>query len=118
MHRNVIFSSRIPVILGGALSTTALITVAYLDSLVAFTVVHGGLLGVSLGLAYLPTMLSVNLYFDQKRLLAVGIAMSGSCVGIFASAPTVEFLLRNYGLRWTFLVMSGFTFTVALLGFA
>ena len=104
--------------MGGALSTAALITVAYLDSLVAFTIVHGGLLGVSLGLAYLPTMLNVNLYFDQKRLLAVGIAMSGSCVGIFASAPTVEFLLRNYGLRWTFLVMSGFTFTVALLGFA
>ena len=103
---------------GGILSTASLIVAAHLDNLVAFTIMYGGMLGVMIGTSSLPTLLTVNLYFESKRALAMGIVSLGSCVGFFVSAPAVEYLIRSFGLRFTLMVMGGFTTLISILGLA
>ena len=106
------------VVMGGLFATGGLILSAHLEDITLFTVMYGALLGVSLGLIYLPSMLAVNMYFEAKRAVAVGLATTGSCAGFFVFAPSIEFIIRNYGLKATFLVMSSLTALVSLLGLA
>ena len=43
--------------------------------------------------------------FQKKRLLANGIATSGTGFGMIVMAPVVEMLLSTYGLKGTFLIL-------------
>ena len=61
-----------------------------------------GLIGVELG-----GQVIVQKCFKEKRLLANGIAASGTGFGMLAMGPVIHVLLSNYGLRGTFLILSG-----------
>ncbi|GBM41195.1 Monocarboxylate transporter 14 [Araneus ventricosus] len=52
--------------------------------------------GIGFGLAYLPTIVSVALYFERKRATAMGISMAGSGIGSLAFAPLMEALISHY----------------------
>lgn len=58
-------------------------------------------------MVYLPSVLMVNSYFNQKRGIAQGIVTSGSGVGILVLAPLMEVLLENYGWRGAVLISAG-----------
>ena len=103
---------------GGCLSTASLLLSSFFENFTALTLAYGGLLGVSLGMIALPSMLCVNMYFESKRTLAVALVLSGSCLGFFVTAPALEYTIRNYGLQVTFRCMSGFTGVFTLLGLA
>lgn len=62
--------------------------------------------GTAVGLVHTPSIVAVGLHFDSRRRgLATGIAMCGSGVGTFILAPLVTWLLANYGLQGTFLIL-------------
>ncbi|KAJ8307977.1 hypothetical protein KUTeg_012851 [Tegillarca granosa] len=63
--------------------------------------------GIGIGMVYLPSVLMVNSYFNQKRGIAQGIVTSGSGVGILVLAPLMEVLLENYGWRGAVLISAG-----------
>ena len=46
----------------------------------------------------LPPLIEITYYFEQKRAMAIGIAMSGSGIGVVAMAPLARFL--NDELGW------------------
>ena len=48
---------------------------------------------------YLPAVISVSLYFEKKRTIAVGIGMCGSGVGTCVFGPTSQYLLQLYGWK-------------------
>ncbi|GFR89418.1 monocarboxylate transporter 12 [Elysia marginata] len=56
---------------------------------------------------YLPSIVSVSIYFEEKRALATGIAVCGSGVGMFLLAPFTEFLLHAFNWRWTLVLLGG-----------
>lgn len=56
---------------------------------------------------YFPSIACVQHYFDKRRSLAMGIAMSGTGAGTFAMAPLIEFLFEEIGWRMTLLAIGG-----------
>lgn len=63
-------------------------------------------LGIGFGLMYLPSIVIVGFYFDQKRALATGIAVCGSGIGTFVFAPLGSFLLESYGWKGANIVLA------------
>ena len=63
--------------------------------------------GLGLGLIYLPAVVAISFYFDRKRALATGIAVSGAGIGTFIFAPVTQLLLDLYGWKGTILIDAG-----------
>ena len=76
---------------------------------------HG--LGVGLGVActYVPLVAVVGGWFDRRRTLAVGIAVSGIGLGTLLVAPVTAELIARYGWRNAYLVLAAVS-TVTLAG--
>ncbi|GAB1603165.1 monocarboxylate transporter 12-like [Argonauta hians] len=72
--------------------------------------------GIGLGFMYLPAIVMVGYYFDEKRALATGIAVCGSGIGNFLFAPFSEFLLEEYGWRGSIMIMSGLVLNGIIFG--
>ena len=53
----------------------------------------------------IPALVSVTMWFDKRRPLAVGIAICGAGGGMFLYSSIVRFLLDRYDLRGCFLVL-------------
>ena len=67
-----------------------------------FTLIGIGILGVEL-----TSQVIVQRCFKRKRLLANGIATSGTGFGILCMGPTIHWLICFYGLHGTFLILCG-----------
>jgi MCP family monocarboxylic acid transporter-like MFS transporter 14 len=65
--------------------------------------------GIGLGLLYLPNVIAVSYYFQDRRALATGIAVCGSGVGCFIFAPLGEYLLQTYAWKSAMLIVAGIT---------
>jgi MFS family permease len=63
-------------------------------------------LGVGIGTAcgYVPMVAAVGGWFDRRRALAIGIAVTGIGVGTLAAAPLAEVLILRFGWRVTYAV--------------
>ncbi|XP_037075112.1 monocarboxylate transporter 12-B-like isoform X2 [Pollicipes pollicipes] len=66
----------------------------------------GLVLGIGLGLIYLPAIVSVTCYFEKKRSFATGIAVCGSGLGTFIFAPLTESLVSSYGWKSAMLILA------------
>ena len=56
-------------------------------------------------LVYAPCVVMVSQYFDKRRNLALGIATSGSGLGLFLFPPLMELVFSHYGYMGTMLIM-------------
>lgn len=50
-------------------------------------------------LSYTPAVAVVGTYFNEKKALAYGIAMSGRGIGMFILPPLVQHLIDQYSWR-------------------
>ena len=62
-------------------------------------------LGPGVGASYSPLVAAVGSWFERRRALALGVALSGAGAGILAGAPICSFLLRSYGWRDAFVIL-------------
>ena len=65
---------------------------------------------------YSPSMVVINQYFEKKRGLANGIALSGSGIGSMAIPPLMLYALDTYGLEGTLLIMAGIALNIGVCG--
>ena len=65
------------------------------------------LTGFGLGLAYVPGVTMVGFYFEKRRSLAIGIAVSGVGIGTFIFPRVTTSLLAAYGLDGALLLIAG-----------
>ena len=72
--------------------------------------------GLGAALSFTPSVGHVALYFEKRKILAVGITTAGAGVGSFMSAPLITFLLDEYGLRGTFLIVGGVVLNLCVCG--
>ena len=61
-------------------------------------------------------MIVVNQYFEKKRGIANGIALSGSGFGSMAIPPLMLYALDTYGLEGTLLIMGGIALNICVCG--
>lgn len=73
---------------------------------------HGFMAGLGVAIAYFPALSVVSQWFDKRRGIAVGIAVSGSGVGGLGLAPLTRMLISKVGWRWSLRITA---FIVGLL---
>lgn len=106
------------VLLVGAVALgTGLVVTARAQSLWQAALGHG--LGVGLGVAcgYVPLVAVVGAWFERRRTVAVGVAVSGIGVGTLVGAPTGAALIEAVGWRDAYLALAVGS-TVVLVGCA
>ncbi|XP_019902668.2 monocarboxylate transporter 12-B [Esox lucius] len=109
-------STRATVIIGGVLSSTGLILSSFATSLEYLYLTLGVLTGLGFALSYTPAVAMVGSYFNERKALAYGIAMSGSGIGTFILAPAVQLLIEHYSWRGALLILGGFVSNLCVCG--
>ncbi|KAM4635935.1 monocarboxylate transporter 12 isoform 1-T2 [Discoglossus pictus] len=110
------FSCQVGIILGGLLSSTGLILSSFATSLEYLYLTLGVLTGLGFALCYSPAIAMVGKYFEKRKALAYGIAMSGSGIGTFILAPVVQLLIEQYSWRGALLILGGFVANLCVCG--
>ncbi|ESO12384.1 hypothetical protein HELRODRAFT_63243 [Helobdella robusta] len=72
--------------------------------------------GIGIGLAYLPAIVAVSFWFEEKRSLATGLAVCGAGVGTFIFAPFTHILITEYGWKGTVLIDSAILLNCVIFG--
>ncbi|XP_078136060.1 monocarboxylate transporter 12-B-like, partial [Sander vitreus] len=110
------WSCRVSVMLGGLLSSAGLLLSSFSSSLEILYLTMGVLTGVGFALCYTPAIAMVGCYFERRKALAYGIAMSGSGIGTFVLAPAVQLLIERYSWRGALLILSGVVANLCVCG--
>lgn len=108
-HRQIIIGGSLLGVIGYVIS----IWMPNVETLI-FT--YGLLAGAGYGMAFIAANVIVGLYFTSKRALAVGIAMSGSGVGVLVFSYFAESMLSYYGWRGTVLLLAGIALNCVIFG--
>ncbi|XP_076016497.1 monocarboxylate transporter 12-B-like [Genypterus blacodes] len=110
------FSCRATIMLGGLLSSAGLVLSSFATSLEYLYMSLGILTGLGFALCYTPAIAMVGTYFDERKALAYGIALSGCGIGTFALAPAVQLLIKHYSWRGALLILGGFVSNLCVCG--
>ncbi|XP_013381568.1 monocarboxylate transporter 12-like [Lingula anatina] len=110
------FGYRVVSISGSVIATVGFVLSAFAPSIYVLYVTLGAVVGIGFGLMFFPSVVCVQLYFDKKRSLAMGISVCGTGVGTFALAPFVRWLTDIIGWKYTMGVLAGITLTGSSLG--
>lgn len=88
-------------VVGGGMALVALGTFAASQADTLWQVFAGYGLGVGIGMgaAYVPAVAALQRWFNRKRGLATGIAVSGIGVGTLAGPPLAKLLIDSFGWR-------------------
>lgn len=106
-----------PVTIAGAiLASVCMIASVWANNVTTLYFTIGVGAGLGFGLIYLPAIVSVTTYFEEKRSLATGIAVCGSGFGTFIFAPIINILLGEYGWRGAMLIISAIVLECIIFG--
>ncbi|KAG6935978.1 solute carrier family 16 member 12 [Chelydra serpentina] len=109
-------SCQVGIMLGGLLASAGLILSSFATSLEHLYFSLGVLTGLGFALCYSPAIAMVGKYFNKKKALAYGIAMSGSGIGTFILAPVVQLLIEQFSWRGALLILGGFVLNLCVCG--
>ncbi|CAJ0607469.1 unnamed protein product [Cylicocyclus nassatus] len=76
----------------------------------------GIVMGIGFGLMYCPAIVIVTMYFEKRRSLATGIAVSGAGVGTVLFSPINDFIISHFGWRAVFYSFLGILSICVLAG--
>ncbi|XP_029465699.1 monocarboxylate transporter 12 isoform X2 [Rhinatrema bivittatum] len=109
-------SCQVGIMFGGLLAAAGLILSSFATSLEYLYLTLGALTGLGFALCYTPAIAMVGKYFQKRKALAYGIAMSGSGIGTFILAPVVQLLIEEYSWRGALLLLGGFALNLCVCG--
>ncbi|KAK7105455.1 monocarboxylate transporter 14-like [Littorina saxatilis] len=102
--------------IGSVVATAGFVLSVFAPSADILILTYGIIAGFGFGMMYLPAIVIVGYYFEEKRALATGIAVCGSGIGVFIMAPLSDLLLHEFGYKGTLLIMAGIVFNGAICG--
>ncbi|XP_077021816.1 monocarboxylate transporter 11 isoform X2 [Tamandua tetradactyla] len=103
------WGARPVVMVGGVLTSLGLVLSAFAGSLLHLYLGLGLLAGSGWSLVFAPALGTLSLYFSSRRVLALGLALTGNGVVSLLLAPSVQFLLDTFGWRGALLLLGAFT---------
>ncbi|GBN37066.1 Monocarboxylate transporter 14 [Araneus ventricosus] len=106
------YGIRISTAVGGFIAAMGGILCFFAPDVFWITVFWGIIHGVGFGMSTLIHMVTINHYFDKYKASALGLGYSGDCFGTFTFPVILEYLLSNYGVRGTFLILGGIVLNV------
>lgn len=107
---------RLTTVVGTVLATAGLCFSALAPSVVFLYFSAGGLVGLGLGIIYLPRLDCITQYFDKRRPVVTGIAICGSGIGAAVMAPFTDYLLNTYEFTTCFYILGGICATNCIFG--
>ncbi|OUC46346.1 transporter, major facilitator family protein [Trichinella nativa] len=110
------FGARFVCIVGAVIAMVGFIISIWAPTLPFLMFSYGILGGIGFGFIYLPACVFVSYYFDKKRALATGIAVSGSGFGTFVFAPMTVALIDHFGWQGVLWILAGFIANCAVCG--
>ncbi|PIO69509.1 transporter, major facilitator family protein [Teladorsagia circumcincta] len=100
------YGCRATAITGAIIAITGC-TASYFASEMWHIIVSVGIImGIGSGFMYCPAIVIVTMYFEKRRSLATGIAVTGAGVGTMVFSPINDYVMSRYGWRAVFLVFN------------
>ena len=106
------WGSRRLALAGMLLTGAGLIAAGFARSLAEVYVAYGLGIGLGVGCSYVPAVGAVQRWFDKRRGLASGLAVSGIGVGTLLMPPFAEFLIAAFGWRHAYAVLGALALLV------
>ncbi|TNN13090.1 Monocarboxylate transporter 14 [Schistosoma japonicum] len=102
------FGCRSVALFGCILASVSIFISALMPTVNGLIITFGILAGSAFGLIYLPALIAVSFYFNRKRGLASGIAVTGTPFGAVIFGPLAGYLIQLYGWSCTLIFFSAF----------
>nr|XP_019574775.1 PREDICTED: monocarboxylate transporter 11 isoform X1 [Rhinolophus sinicus] len=103
------WGARPVVMVGGILTSLGFIFSAFAGSLLHLYLGLGVLAGSGWALVFAPAVGTLSRYFSRRRVLAVGLALTGSGASSLLLAPALQLLLHTFGWRGALLLLGAIT---------
>lgn len=100
------FSIRTLVFYGTLMSSIGVALCYTANNILLIVIYFGIIFGIGSGLAKNSNVIAINQYFVKYRTMATGLSLAGSSIGSFVLPPLTEYLMIEYGLRGSFLLLS------------
>lgn len=100
-------SKRLTCILGSTVATIGVVACYFAPNVMWITIFYGVVHGVGFGVVTTLLPVFVNEYFVKYRATALGIAFSGGAISSFLVPIAMQWLLDNYDLKGSFLILGG-----------
>ncbi|KAK7915792.1 hypothetical protein WMY93_011553 [Mugilogobius chulae] len=110
------YGSRPVVMVGGFLVGVGMVSASFGTSIVHLYLCVGVIGGFGLAFNLQPSLTIIGTYFQAKRPLANGLAMTGSPVVLFTLAPLNQLLFDSFGWRGSFLILGGIVLNCCVAG--
>ncbi|XP_013919474.1 PREDICTED: monocarboxylate transporter 13-like [Thamnophis sirtalis] len=110
------YGARPVVMAGGFLSSVGLFLASFSTGLVHLHLTIGLLTGLGWALVFTPSVAAVSHYFDKRRTLAMGLAVSGAGVSSLAFCPFFQYLLDSYGWRGALQIVAAMSLNLVVSG--
>ena len=103
-------------VVGGLLTGMSLAAASAAHSVVVLSIIVGLLSGIGLALVYISSLFIVTIYFERRRGLATGLAVTGSAIGALAFPLLIEWLDEMYAWRGSMLIAGGICLHISAAG--
>uniref|UniRef100_A0A7N6B067 Major facilitator superfamily (MFS) profile domain-containing protein n=1 Tax=Anabas testudineus TaxID=64144 RepID=A0A7N6B067_ANATE len=110
------YGSRPVVMVGGVMVSAAMVLASFGTTIMHLYLCVGVIGGLGLAFNLQPALTIIGTYFQVKRPLANGLAMTGSPVVLFTLAPLNQFLFDSFGWRGSFLVLGSIVLNCCAAG--
>ncbi|KAK7090083.1 hypothetical protein V1264_009930 [Littorina saxatilis] len=107
---------RVTAMAGGAMLAGGLAASSFATSLPFLFVTFGLISGTGLGLMYTPSIVIVNYFFERRRTVMNGLALSASGIGIIGSPILSRYLIDETTWRETLLILACCSAQVCVFG--
>ncbi len=105
---------RIVILLMALFTGLSLLLTSQTNSLWQLFITYSLLLAMGSGSMYVVTMSTVSRWFDKKRGLALGIAGSGTGLGMVIMAPFATYLISNFDWRMAYFIIGVIVWLVVI----
>ncbi|KAF9581166.1 hypothetical protein BGW38_001922 [Lunasporangiospora selenospora] len=106
------FGYRFTALLGTAVMGISLVLASFATQVWQLYLTQGVLFGIGASLVYYPAIGAPSYWFDAKRGLALGLAVSGTGLGGLGLAPATQALMDAVGANWTLRALALFCVVV------
>ncbi|XP_058036334.1 monocarboxylate transporter 13-like [Ahaetulla prasina] len=110
------YGARPVVMAGGFLSSVGLFLASFSTSLVHLHLTIGLLTGLGWALVFTPSVAAVSHYFEKRRTLAMGLAVSGAGISSLAFCPFFQYLVDLYGWRGALQIVAAMSLNLVASG--
>ncbi|XP_062993295.1 monocarboxylate transporter 13-like [Elgaria multicarinata webbii] len=110
------FGARPVVMAGGCLTTLGLLLASFSVTIVHLYLSIGVVAGLGWALVFTPSMATVSHYFERRRTLAMGLAVSGAGISSLLLSPIFQYLVDLYGWRGALLMVAGLSLNLVASG--